>query len=373
MEVAPYDSVAEGVARFFGHSLLMDPDEVSITLRQAADRSPKPFIGRTKEPVRIVEDPSPVPAMKAVKNATEQEGFRQAMLRDGIAMVRFLRWLESETPTPPTSPTPLTELSVSARLEHLRSGQPLYRSLSIDTISAYGPNGAIVHYEPTPESDSPLHSKGLLLLDSGAQYLDGTTDITRTIPLGPLTDEERLAYTLVLKGHLQLQNMVFPDGASGTQLDAVAREPLWRYGLTFLHGTGHGVGSYLGVHEGPHQIRMEWRPAPLHAGMTVTCEPGVYIEGRFGVRIENTLLIVPAAPLQAVSGGLPAGTTTFFLRFEPLTLCPIDKRPIIATLLTQEERQWLDNYHRLVYDRLSPHLDEDERKWLEDACSPLFL
>lgn len=387
VKVAPYTDVAKDLAQFFGHTILLDPDEVSLTLRQAVDRPPKPFIGRAKEPARVLEEPSPVPAMKAVKNATEQEGFRHAMLRDGIAMVKFLYWLdnkktteptiptahaESTAPTAPTAPTTLSELSIAARLESLRSKQPLYRGLSFDTISAYGSNAAIVHYEPTPKSDAHLRQEGFLLLDSGAQYLDGTTDITRTIPLGPLTDEERTAYTLVLKGHLQLQNMVFPDGASGTQLDAVAREPLWRHGLTYLHGTGHGVGSYLCVHEGPHQIRMEWRPAPLHAGMTVTCEPGVYIEGRFGVRIENTLLVVPDAA-KTVSVGFAAGTAagTTFLRFEPLTLCPIDKRPIIASLLTPEERQWLNDYHQHVYDKLSPHLEVEEKIWLQNACTPI--
>lgn len=368
VSIAPYTDVEKGLAKYHGHTILLNPDEVSLALRQAVDRPAKSFIGRTKEPPRVVEEPSPVPAMKAIKNASEQEGFRRAMIRDGVAMVRFLRWLEAQIPTTPTSPTPPTELSIAARLESLRSQQPLYRGLSFDTISAYGSNAAIVHYEPTPESNATLRPEGLLLLDSGAQYLDGTTDITRTIALGPLTDEERTAYTLVLKGHLQLQNMVFPDGASGTQLDAVAREPLWRHGLTYLHGTGHGVGSYLCVHEGPHQIRMEWRPAPLHEGMTVTCEPGVYIEGRFGIRIENTLLVVPAS-VDTVSGGFAAGAP--FLRFEPLTLCPIDKRPVITALLTDEERQWLNDYHKHVYDRLSPHLDEAEREWLQDACSPI--
>ena len=203
--------------------------------------------------------------------------------------------------------------------------------------------------------------KGLLLLDSGAQYQDGTTDITRTLAMGPLTEEQRRVYTLVLKGHIQLQLLHFPDGASGTQLDAIARRPLWQAGLNFLHGTGHGVGSYLNVHEGPHQIRMEWRPAPLHAGMTVTDEPGIYLEGRFGVRIENVLLVVPAEETECGR----------FLRFEPLTLCPIDKSPVMTELLTDEERQWLDDYHQTVFDRLSPYLDQSEREWLRRQTAPL--
>ena len=201
----------------------------------------------------------------------------------------------------------------------------------------------------------------MLLLDSGAQYLDGTTDITRTIALGPLTEEQRRVYTLVLKGHLRLQMLHFPDGASGTQLDAIARQPLWQAGLNYLHGTGHGVGSYLNAHEGPHQIRMEWKPAPLVAGMTVTDEPGIYLAGRFGVRIENTLLVVPDQETECGR----------FLKFEPLTLCPIDKRPIVPELLTDEERQWLDDYHAMVYERLSPHLDAYECAWLRQATQPL--
>lgn len=199
------------------------------------------------------------------------------------------------------------------------------------------------------------------MLDSGAQYLDGTTDITRTIALGPVTEEERKVYTLVLKGHLQLQNLCFPEGACGSQLDAVARMAMWNEGMNYMHGTGHGVGAYLNVHEGPHQIRMEWRPAPLHAGMTVTDEPGLYLAGRFGVRTENTLLVVPHRETEFGS----------FLRFEPLTLCPIDKAPIVPEMLSVDERAWLNTYHRHVYEALYPLLEPDEQKWLADACAPL--
>ena len=206
-----------------------------------------------------------------------------------------------------------------------------------------------------------MRPEGLLLLDSGAHYQNGTTDITRTIALGPVSDEERRTYTLVLKGHIQLQQLKFPDGATGTQLDAVARRDLWAAGLNYLHGTGHGVGSYLNVHEGPHQIRMEHRPAPLHAGMTITDEPGIYVEGRFGVRIENLLLVQPYRE------------TDFgrFLQFETLTLCPIDKAPILPALLTAEEVQWLNDYHQMVYERLAPHLDEADKAWLREATSPI--
>lgn len=337
-----YENVDKGLADYFEYNILLDPNEVNYALYRIVEREKR---------MEMVEAESPVKRMKAVKNATEIAGMRHAMLRDGIAMVRFLKELDGAY----GANGPWTELSVDRRLTALRAEQPLFRGLSFDTIAAYGEHGAIVHYEPTPESDIPLKPEGLLLLDSGAQYLDGTTDITRTIALGPLTDEMRRVYTLVLKGHLQLQNMHFPAGVSGTQLDAAARMAMWREGYNYLHGTGHGVGCYLNVHEGPHQIRMEWKPAPLQAGMTVTDEPGIYLAGRFGVRIENTLLIVPAEETECGQ----------FLKFEPLTLCPIDTRPIIMEMLTPEERQWLDDYHQMVYDRLSPHLTADELHWLE--------
>ena len=207
----------------------------------------------------------------------------------------------------------------------------------------------------------PLKPEGFLLLDSGAQYLDGTTDITRTIALGELTEEQKRVYTLVLKGHIQIELCKFPSGASGTQLDILAREALWREGLNYLHGTGHGVGTYLNVHEGPHQLRMEWKPAPFVAGMTVTDEPGVYLEGKFGVRIENTLLVIPYKETEFGQ----------FLQFESLTLCPIDKTPIIKEMLLQEEINWLNEYHQQVFDTLSPHLNDEEKAWLKEACAKI--
>ena len=295
-----------------------------------------------------------IPAMKSIKNHAEIEGFRRAMIRDGVAMVKFLRWLK-----PAVEAGKETELSIDRKLTALRAEQDLYRGLSFDTIAAYGPHGAIVHYEATPESDVVLKPKGLLLLDSGAQYQDGTTDITRTIALGPLTDEERLDYTLVLKGHIRLALTRFPDGISGTQIDALARYAMWQHGINYGHGTGHGVGSYLCVHEGPHQIRHTWKPAPLHAGMTVTNEPGIYRQGKHGVRIENTMLIVED------------GETEFgrFLHLEPLTLCPIDLTPVVWDMMTPEEITYLNTYHKKVYDELSPLLEEEERQWLNGQCS----
>lgn len=343
VELMEYAAVKAELACYDGEALLMDPAEVNEVLFRTAEE-------------KAMAAASPVPGMKSVKNATEIEGFRQAMLRDGIAMTRFLHWL-----LPAVEAGGQTEMSVDRKLTALRAEQPLFKGLSFDTIAAYAEHGAIVHYEATPETDVPLKPEGLLLLDSGAQYLDGTTDITRTIALGPLTEEERQVYTTVLKAHIQLELLKFPSGASGTQLDAVARKELWREGLNYLHGTGHGVGAYLNVHEGPHQIRMEYKPAPMVEGLTVTDEPGVYVEGRFGVRIENTLLVKPYI-------NNDFGT---FLQFESLTLCPIDLRPVDLGRLTDEEISWLNGYHQMVYERLAPHLDEDVRQWLRKNTLPV--
>ena len=344
--VDAYDNVKKGLKDYFEYNILLDPDEVNYTLYKSVTRE-------------IVEEESPVKRMKTVKNETEIAGFRSAMLKDGIAMVKFLSWLSGYIGKQEISQ--LTEISVDEKLTSFRAEQPLYRDISFDTIAGYGAHGAIVHYEATPETDIPLQPKGLLLLDSGAQYLDGTTDITRTIALGPLTEEEKKIYTLVLKGHIQIELCKFPSGASGTQIDILARQAMWREGLNYLHGTGHGVGTYLNVHEGPHQIRMEWKPAPLVAGMTVTDEPGVYLAGKFGVRTENTLLITPYKETEFGK----------FLQFESLTLCPIDKTPIALEMMTREEIDWLNAYHQRVFDTLSPHLSEEETAWLREACAPL--
>lgn len=353
IHVDEYENVKSGLKNYFEYNILLDSDEVNYTLFDLVKNHQH---SGTRSPIQIVEEESPVKRMKTIKNPTEIRGFRQAMLHDGIALVKFLRWLK-----PAVENGGQTEISIDRKLTALRAEQPLFRGTSFDTIAAYEAHGAIVHYEATPDTDVPLKPEGLLLIDSGGQYLGGTTDITRTISLGPVSDEQRRIYTLVLKGHLQLQNAVFPAGASGTQIDALARLPLWKNGLNYLHGTGHGVGAYLNVHEGPHQIRMEWKPAPLVAGMTVTDEPGIYLAGRFGVRIENTLLIVPEQQTEFGE----------FLQFEPLTLCPIDKAPIIRELLTDEETGWLNDYHAHVYAALAPHLDADEQQWLSEACSPL--
>ncbi len=309
--------------------------------------------------LHLVCGESPIQEMLALKNNVEIRGYRSAMRKDGVAMVKFLRWLHQkmENGGCDTDGSPLTELSVCRKLRELRSQLPLFRDISFDTIAGYAHHGAIVHYEPTPATDIALEPCGLLLVDSGAQYLDGTTDITRTIPLGPLTDEERRDYTLVLKGHLRLAMARFPQGTTGTQLDVLARYALWQHGLNYGHGTGHGVGSYLSVHEGPHQFRMNWMPTPLQAGMTITIEPGIYIAGSHGVRHENTMLIVPDGQNEYGS----------WLQLDPLTLCPIDTTPIVRELMQPDEIEYLNQYHARVREELMPLLDdEDDKKWLID-------
>lgn len=352
----PYESAGEALQKWDEWNILIDPDEVSEALMRSTINVQRSTFSLREcgVAINVLSKPSPVPAMKAVKNEAEQRGMRNAMLKDGIALVKWLRWLK-----PAVEAGGQTELSVSQKLEQLRNEQPLYRGLSFDTIVGYEEHGAIVHYEATPETDKPLEPRGLLLVDSGTQYQDGTTDVTRTIALGPLTDEQRKVYTLVLKGHIDLQLLHFPDGAAGTQLDAIARRPLWQAGLNFLHGTGHGVGAYLNAHEGPHQIRMDWKPAPLRKGMTVTDEPGIYLEGRFGVRTENVLVIKGVED------------NSQFLCFETLTLCPIDTTPILPELLSEEEIGWLNAYHAEVYKQLAPHLNDEERAWLQEATRPL--
>lgn len=344
VSIYKYNKVEEGLKAYSEYNILLDGNETSYYLWKAV---------RCQE---IVQASSPIPAMKAVKNEAEIAGYRRAMLKDGVAMVKFLKWL-----LPAVETGGETEISIDKKLTALRAEQNLFRDISFDTIAGYQAHGAIVHYEATPETDIPLKPEGLLLLDSGAQYQDGTTDITRTIALGPITEEMKHIYSLVLKAHIQLELAKFPDGASGTQLDALGRECMWREGLNFLHGTGHGVGSYLSVHEGPHQIRMEYMPTPLRAGMTLTDEPGLYLAGKFGVRIENTVLL--SEYMETEFGK--------FLQIEPLTLCPIDTAPVDMTMLLPEELAWLNDYHAKVYAELAPYLDEEEKKWLENATKAI--
>lgn len=346
VEVDEYENIEEDLA-VGEYDVMMDFRTTNYSLYNAID------------PVSIVyNQQSPIAMLKAVKNESEIKGYRSAMLKDGIALVKFLRWLK-----PAVEAGGQTEISIDQKLTSLRAEQPLYRDISFDTIAGYGAHGAIVHYEATPETDIPLEPKGLLLLDSGAQYQDGTTDITRTIALGPLTEEEKHDYTLVLRGHIRLAMAKFPSGSSGTQIDICARYAMWQEGINYLHGTGHGVGSYLNVHEGPHQFRMNYMPAPLLVNMTVTNEPGIYKTGKHGCRTENTMLITH----------FKDGEFGEFLQLEPLTLCPIDTTPINFNEMQQDEIDYLNWYHQHVYDTLAPHLDEDDKAWLKEATKAVSL
>ena len=338
-----YENVKKGLAGYDGYNILMDPDETCYTLYKAYGDRPK------------VLAPSPLPSMRIVKNETEIMGYRYAMLRDGIAMVKFLRWL-----VPAVEEGGVTEVSASDELEAFRAEQSLFKDISFDTIAGYGAHGAIVHYEPTPETDIELKPEGLLLLDSGAQYLDGTTDITRTIALGPVTDEQKHIYTLVLKGHIRLAMAKFPVNASGTQLDILAREAMWREGLNYIHGTGHGVGYLLNVHEGPNSVR--WKVVPgnnavLEEGMITSDEPGYYVEDGFGIRHENMIVCKKAEKTEYGQ----------FMCFEFLTMVPFDLDAVVPEQMTAHERELLNNYHAQVYEKISPYLDEDEKAWLKEA------
>lgn len=341
VSIKNYDSIADDLENYEGENIMMDYNTSNNQLWALLPS------------VVILNEKSPIAPMKAVKNEAEIRGYRSAMLKDGIAMVKFLRWLK-----PAVEAGGQTEMSIDQKLTSLRAEQPLYRDISFDTIAGYGPHGAIVHYEATPETDIPLEPHGLLLLDSGAQYQDGTTDITRTIALGPLTEEERHDYTLVLRGHIRLAMVKFPAGSSGTQMDICARYAMWQEGINYLHGTGHGVGSFLNVHEGPHQFRMNYMPAPFVANMTVTNEPGIYKTGKHGCRTENTMLVTHYMD----------GEFGEFLQLEPLTLCPIDTTPINLNEMQQDEIDYLNWYHGWVRETLLPHLDDEaDKEWLIEA------
>lgn len=365
VETMDYDKIATFINTYQG-ALMIQPEKTNVSIQNALRQGV------------LMHGDCPVTTMKIMKNETEIRGYHSAMLKDGIAMVKWMKWV-----VPAVEAGGQTELSLEKKLLELRGEQPLYRGESFDTIMGYGYHGAIVHYEPTPDTDIPVEPKGLLLIDSGGQYLDGTTDITRTIPLGPLTFEEKRDYTLVLRGFINLGRAVFPRGTYGSQLDVLAREPMWKYGMNYLHGTGHGVGSYLNVHEGPHQFRMNYMPTPLVPGMTITDEPGIYIAGSHGVRHENTMLVVNARlrnydhhtpPLPHDEGeGKPAEGITFgpYYQFEHLTLCPIFTSPIIREMMQPEEIEWFNAYQQKVCDALCPHLDADTAQWLREITKPI--
>ena len=340
-----YDEVETYLNTFTGRNILIDPKKTNFAIYSAIN--PK---------CNIIRGESPVALLKAIRNEQEIAGIHAAMQRDGVALVKFLKWLEEAVPSGKE-----TELSVDRKLHEFRAAQPLYMGESFDTIAGYKEHGAIVHYSATPESDVPLQPKGFLLLDSGAQYLDGTTDITRTIALGELTKEEKTDYTLILKGHIALAMAKFPVGTRGAQLDVLARMPIWKYGMNFLHGTGHGVGHFLSVHEGPQSIRMNENPVVLQPGMVTSNEPGVYKAGSHGIRTENLTLVCKDKE----------GMFGDYLKFETITLCPMCKKGIVKEMLTNEEIEWLNNYHQIVYEKLSPNLNEEEKVWLQEATASI--
>ncbi|MDE6345850.1 MAG: aminopeptidase P family protein [Muribaculaceae bacterium] len=341
---APYSSILDFLSALAPQKVLVDEARTAERICSA--------LGSNRR-----NGASPIPMLKGCKNKIQIEGTRSAMERDGAALVKSFIEIEKRI----AAGEPITEITVADILHKHRSAQPLFFDLSFDTIAGYGAHGAIVHYSATKESDATLHPAGLLLVDSGAQYLDGTTDITRTIALGTPTAQEKSDFTLVMKGHIALGTAIFPEGTRGAQLDALARQFLWQHGLSYLHGTGHGVGHFLNVHEGPQSIRLNENPTPLTPGMITSNEPGVYREGVHGIRCENLVLTVPAF------------TTEFgrFLKFETLTLFPFDRNLFELSMMTPAEIRWVNEYHATVYARLAPLLTPDEQQWLRERTLPL--
>lgn len=344
VKIKDYDDIEKFLGKISSTATVMvDPNRVSDALGQAMICN-KTYMA------------SPVIALKGVKNECQIAGFRQAMLYDGAAMVRMMMWLEQNVANG------ITEMDVDRRLQQERAAYALNRGDSFHMIAGYKDHGAIVHYEATDESAYTLSPEGLLLIDTGGQYLEGTTDITRTISLGNPTVAEKHDYTLILKGHLALARAVFPKGTMGVQLDVLARGPLWNEGMTYLHGTGHGVGHFLGCHEGPQSIRMEANPTPLELGMVTSNEPGIYKTGEYGIRTENLLLCVPACSNEEWGE---------FYKFESLTLFPYDTTLMDMDMLSREEVKQINDYHAMVCERLRPLLNADEAQWLEQKCKSI--
>lgn len=344
VKIKDYDDIEKFLGKISSTATVMvDPNRVSDALGQAMICN-KTYMA------------SPVIALKGVKNESQIAGFRQAMLYDGAAMVRMMMWLEQNVANG------ITEMDVDRRLQQERAAYASNRGDSFHMIAGYKDHGAIVHYEATDESAYTLAPEGLLLIDTGGQYLEGTTDITRTISLGNPTVAEKHDYTLILKGHLALARAVFPKGTMGVQLDVLARGPLWNEGMTYLHGTGHGVGHFLGCHEGPQSIRMEANPTPLELGMVTSNEPGIYKTGEYGIRTENLLLCVPACSNEEWGE---------FYKFESLTLFPYDTTLMDMDMLSREEVKQINDYHAMVCERLRPLLNADEAQWLEQKCKSI--
>ena len=339
VRVVDYFQYRDFLSNICNRSVCIDSSKLSYSIYQA-------ITARN----HIIDAMSVVDKLKSRKNEVEAEGFRRAMVRDGVALTRFFSWLEKAVPE-----GKVTEYTIVHKLKELRGGQERFVGESFPTIAGYAANGAIVHYLPDETHCRIVEPEGLLLIDSGGQYLDGTTDITRTVAVGTVTEEMKKDYTLVLKGMIDLSRAIFPAGTRGSQIDLLARKAMWEHGVNYGHGTGHGVGHYLNVHEGPQSIRQEENPATLQAGMVVTNEPGIYRDRQYGIRIENMLLIVPAM------------TTTYgeFFKFETLTLCCIDTASILKEMMTANEIAWLNNYHQTVYEKLAPHLIDEEKEWLK--------
>jgi len=345
--IAPYLEIYNALKEIpHGKSVLIDGAKLNQSLNEAIPLN---------TPRR--NQMSPVFKLKSIKNETEVTGIRWAMVKDGVALTRFFRWLEANL-----SSGKLTEMSISAKLYEFRQMQENFVGESFGTIAGYKGHGAIVHYRATESSDATLQPEGILLLDSGGQYLDGTTDITRTIALGEPTREQKSDFTLVLKGHIALAKAIFPAGTRGSQLDILARKALWDMGLNYGHGTGHGVGHFLNVHEGPQSIRMDENPTVLLPGMIISNEPGMYRTGEYGIRTENLIHVVPAVSTEFGN----------FLEFETLTLFPIDRNLMEIMLIDEAESEWIDDYHRKVFESLAPHLTIEEQDWLKEKCKPIY-
>ncbi len=343
VSVQPYNAVFEYVSHLHvGEKILLDKAKTNYALFQEIPAH-----------CQVVAAQSPVFYLKSIKNEVELNGTREAMIKDGVALTRFFMWLEKEMHS-----GKLSELSIDKQLRAFRAEQPLFKDESFGTIAGYKEHGAIVHYSASQESNAMLQPESFLLLDSGAQYLDGTTDITRTVALGPLSDQQKQDFTLVLKGHIALAKAKFPVSTRGSQLDILARKALWDRGMNYGHGTGHGVGHFLSVHEGPQSIRMDENSTTLVPGMVLSNDPGLYRAGEYGIRTENLVTVVESESTEF-------GT---FYQFETLTLCPIDVKAIDFSLLTNDEMAWLNDYHQMVYDRLSPRLSAEEKEWLRHQC-----
>lgn len=342
---ADYHKFSSYLSKLDGKSMLVDPNKTNFALYEAI--SPE---------CKVVEAPSPVALLKSQKNETEVNGFRNALLKDGVALTRFFIWLDQNIDS-----GELTEYTIGEKLLQFREDQELFFGESFSTIAGFKGNGAIVHYRAEEESASTISRESFLLLDSGGQYFDGTTDITRTVALGPISEQQRLDYTLVLKGHINIATCRFPEGTRGSQIDILARKAMWDRGMNYGHGTGHGIGHFLNVHEGPQSIRMDENPTKLMEGMILSNEPGMYRAAEYGIRIENLILVRE----EEIT---PFGR---FFGFETLTLFPIETKALELSLMSVEEISWLNDYHQMVFEKLAPSLSPDEVSWLKEKTQAI--